>query len=557
VIDLATNAVTTVATRSALGGGATSVAISPDGGTAYFAAATGSVAVVDTASNAVTRQVPAPGSVGPFPNVAVTPSGSTVYLAAGFVGPANVYPFDTAAGTFGATIPASTGTSDIMMSPDQAPVAALSVTPEAAGSASSFDASGSTVKYGTIASYHWDFGDGESATTATPTTTHVYASGGDYTVTLTETSSNGTSTTKVFTGQAMLRNGGPSAQVTASLTVPAAGLPAVSIAKSASVPSFAAAGTAITYTYTVTNEGSVPLDGVTVTDSRLGSVCGAPFALAAGESRPCTVDYITTAADVAAGQIANTVTVTGEAPDPQSVHDTASLSIPLAERPAVSIAKTDSVPSFAVAGTAITYTYTVTDNGNVPLQDIAVTDTRLGAVDCPATTLAVGQAVTCTAAYHTTAADVTGGRAANSATVTAATADGLAVAGHASLAIPRQDRPAVSLEKNASAASFTAAGQAVTYTFLVTDNGNVPLRGVNVTDTQAGPVSCPAAVLAVGAAMTCTAVYHTTAADVSGRAAADTATVTAADPAGLRLTGQDSLVIPLVAVRLPQVPVTG
>jgi hypothetical protein len=44
------------------------------------------------------------------------------------------------------------------------------------------------------------------------------------------------------------------------------------------------------------------------------------------------------------------------------------------------------------------------------------------------------------------------------------------------------------------------------------------------------------AALAVGQAMTCTAAYRITPVDVTHRKAADTATVTATDPGGLRLT---------------------
>ena len=56
-------------------------------------------------------------------------------------------------------------------------------------------------------------------TTATPTIFHVYAAPGSYPVTLTVTDSSGTSTTKVFTGQTMSRNGGPSATTTHTVTI--------------------------------------------------------------------------------------------------------------------------------------------------------------------------------------------------------------------------------------------------------------------------------------------------------------------------------------------------
>jgi hypothetical protein len=91
-------------------------------------------------------------------------------------------------------------------------VAHLSVTPAPAAGHSAFDASASSVACGTMARYVWNFGDGSRAATTTPTTTHIYASAGTFRATVTEVSSGGTSTTKVFTGQTMSRNGGPQRQ---------------------------------------------------------------------------------------------------------------------------------------------------------------------------------------------------------------------------------------------------------------------------------------------------------------------------------------------------------
>ena len=61
------------------------------------------------------------------------------------------------------------------MTPDQAPVADFTVASAPPGSPTRFDASTSTVRYGTIASYAWDFGDGSAVqTTTAPTTEHTY-----------------------------------------------------------------------------------------------------------------------------------------------------------------------------------------------------------------------------------------------------------------------------------------------------------------------------------------------------------------------------------------------
>ncbi len=131
-----------------------------------------------------------------------------------YVGNSNdgtVTPIDVATNTAGAAIAGVRTPRSIAITPDQAPVANFSVTSAAPGSVTSFDASASTVRFGTIATYRWSFGDGTpDVTTTAPTTAHVYASAGTYSATVTETDSAGTSTTgEVYTGQTASRRREP------------------------------------------------------------------------------------------------------------------------------------------------------------------------------------------------------------------------------------------------------------------------------------------------------------------------------------------------------------
>jgi hypothetical protein len=107
----------------------------------------------------------------------------------------------------------------IAITPDQAPEAQLSVTPAPVGSPTSFDASASIAPSSPIVSYAWNFGDGDTDTTSSPTTSHVYATSGNFTATVTETDAAGTSTTQVFTGQTMSLNGGPQAVASQSFVI--------------------------------------------------------------------------------------------------------------------------------------------------------------------------------------------------------------------------------------------------------------------------------------------------------------------------------------------------
>ncbi|MFJ3490660.1 PKD domain-containing protein [Leifsonia aquatica] len=200
-----------------------SLAADPAGAFLLVGSTSGNVVdVIDTASNAVITQVP----VGANPqDIAFTPDGATAYVTS-FAG--SVTPIDTTTWTARPAIAGPTTAFGIAIAPDQAPTAVLAPPASVAlGSASTFDGSGSTSPVGDIASYAWDFGDGTTTTTTTPTTTHTYAVVGSYSVTLTVTNTAGTSTTIVYTGQSVARNGGPTAITTTTAAVtPAAPAPA-------------------------------------------------------------------------------------------------------------------------------------------------------------------------------------------------------------------------------------------------------------------------------------------------------------------------------------------
>jgi mucin-6/19 len=94
-----------------------------------------------------------------------------------------------------------TGPKGIAITPDQSPVARFTAGVGEVGTASTFDASASTVQFGTIASYNWSFGDGKSGTGQNAS--HVYTSTGTYTVQLCETGSTGVSTGATVPGTSL------------------------------------------------------------------------------------------------------------------------------------------------------------------------------------------------------------------------------------------------------------------------------------------------------------------------------------------------------------------
>ena len=196
------------------------IAMSPDGQTLWVTEqGSNQLVPIDVATNTPGK----PFGLNTIPNaVAITPDGDTAYVSTDRCW---VLVIDLTTGKQLAQVNRPQGasgcTSGVAVTPDQAPTAAFSVTPGPAGAPTNFDGSASSSPYRTVATYRWMFGDGATATTTGPTTSHVYAAAGLYTATLTVTNTTGTSTTKVFTGQTMSRNGGPTA--TRSLAVPIVG----------------------------------------------------------------------------------------------------------------------------------------------------------------------------------------------------------------------------------------------------------------------------------------------------------------------------------------------
>ncbi|HEY3274139.1 MAG TPA: hypothetical protein VGJ92_10265, partial [Methanocella sp.] len=279
-------------------------------------------------------------------------------------------------------------------------------------------------------------------------------------------------------------------------------------------------GTNPQFRFTVMNTGEVPLTGVTLTDTVFGAI-GIPGTLTAG-----AVCHDTRTGTWAAGQHTSTATATGSYTDATlgavTVTDSdaanyygASLAIDLETYVSVDNgtnwhdADALLAQPYLVNNTSSRLGFVVTNTGNVPLANIVITDTVYGTVGTIGT-LAAG------ASAHV---NVTGvwkeGQNTSSATASVSFTDG---AGTVRTATDTDDMyffgadPKISIVKsvngqdanNAPGLTITA-GAAVTWTYLVTNEGNVPLTAIAVTDDQGVTVTMPKTTLAIGESMTGTA----------------------------------------------------
>lgn len=339
------------------------------------------------------------------------------------------------------------------------------------------------------------------------------------------------------------------------------------IVKTSSAPTFGAVGDEVTFTYTVTNEASVPVSDVSVADeftaAAAGSTPGAvtcvsltgPDAactssgstdLLANQSATFTMTYTVRQADLNYGLITDRATVSAT-PDrgPELSNISNTVTVNAVQSPALTLLKTVSPLSVNGAGDSVSYSFLVTNAGNVTLTSVGVNETAFGgsgttpAATCPTSTLAPDASVTCTASYTVTQDDVDAGSIDNTA-IAAAEFNGAGVQSPSSSAqVTVEQEPSLTLKKSANLDSVGSAGQSITYSFLVTNDGNVTIDGIEVAETSfsgtgsLGAISCPTTVLAPADDTTCTAEYTVTQADIDSGAIDNAAQVTGDNPFGV------------------------
>ena len=197
-------------------------------------------------------------------------------------------------------------------------------------------------------------------------------------------------------------------------------------------------------------------------------------------------------------------------------------SIAFVPDPSLTVVKSSTTTSLSAPST-VTYSYLVTNTGNVPITGLSLFDDNVDAAPvCVSTTLTVapdaGSTTTCTATHTFTQAelDANGSPTADSGVlfnnVTASSNE--APDATDDLSIPITQNALMTVEKSSTTTSLSAPGT-VTYDYLVTNTGNVTLTGISLSDDNDNDdVSCEATTLAPGATTTCTATHTFTQAEL-------------------------------------------
>ncbi|WP_075661521.1 DUF7507 domain-containing protein [Streptomyces acidiscabies] len=327
--------------------------------------------------------------------------------------------------------------------------------------------------------------------------------------------------------------------------------PALTVVKSADRTDLVV-GQTVTYSYRATNTGNVTITNLAVQESgfsgsgTLSAITCPSNWLAPGASTTCTATYTVTQADVDAGKLTNSATVSGTPPNTSTpiTSPPGTTTVTGTQKPALTVVKSADRTNL-VLGQTVTYSFKVTNTGNVTMKNIEVKDSdftgsgTLSAISCPATTLAPDASTTCTATYTVTQADVDAGTISNSATVNGTPPNSTTPVDSppSTTTVPGTRTPSLTVEKSADRTDLVV-GQTVTYSFKVTNIGNVTLKNVAVQEGSfsgtgaMSAISCPAGAssLAPGAAVTCTATYVVTQADVDSGKLTNTATANGVPP---------------------------
>ncbi|MEM1149129.1 MAG: Ig-like domain-containing protein [Pseudomonadota bacterium] len=338
-------------------------------------------------------------------------------------------------------------------------------------------------------------------------------------------------------------------------------------------PAYSDVGDILSFRMTVTNTGNTTVNGITVTDSLVAGTCAIGTLAPSEVDQTCLFDYVVTQADIDAGSVENTGSVTGQPSNPGSdpLTETDDFVAPgpakVAQLTVLKDGTLDLGPDgVAGVGDVITYQITVTNSGNVTVSDIAVTDPTIapltyaaaddGDGDGDIDTLLPNASAVVTGTYTLDQEDIDAGTVTNSATASGTDPDGGDVEDTSDSTdandgtgdddptvtdLPRG--PGLSVLKTVSEDTDVDVGTVLTYSYVVENTGNVTLTDVTLVDQHTSATGVAALSispnggvvpeLSPGASQTFTSTYTVTQEDIdSGVDLTNTVIATSTSPPG-------------------------
>jgi gliding motility-associated-like protein/uncharacterized repeat protein (TIGR01451 family) len=332
---------------------------------------------------------------------------------------------------------------------------------------------------------------------------------------------------------------------------------------------FAQAGEKINYTFTVSNIGNVTLTNVIITDPLVGlTITGNPIASLAPGATNSTITgvYTIIQSDVDAGKVTNSALATAQDPNGADVTDTSGTTVdnntptetPLPQKPSIALVKTSifsdtNNDGFAQAGEKINYTFTVTNTGNVVVNNITITDPLVGLVltGNPIVSLAPGATNnSITGVYIIIQSDIDAGKVTNSALAIGKDSKGNEVTDTSGTTVdndtptetPLNQSSGMVVTKTANTTFYSAVGDIINYTIQVKNTGNITLHQIVVTDPLTG-LNSTIETLTPGNTKEFTQNYTVTQSDRENGSVTNVASATGLTPNDTQITASDEAVV--------------
>ena len=256
-------------------------------------------------------------------------------------------------------------------------------------------------------------------------------------------------------------------------------------------------GETINYVITVENDGNLTLTNVKIEDALTGNAGENAWMIdtfAPGEKQTFETSYVVTEADVIAGKVVNNATGEAENPDPKKEETPVTpgekedpVETP---NPGLTVVKTSDAEGQVTLGQKITYTITVTNNGNVTISGVKLDDSLTGD-NWTLGNIKPGETVTKKTTYTVTEKDIIAGKVENHATATGKDPSGNEIKDEGEKTVTTEEsNPQITVTKETTSTPKNgktyALGEKITYKITAKNTGNLTLTDVTVSDKLTG-----------------------------------------------------------------------
>ena len=328
----------------------------------------------------------------------------------------------------------------------------------------------------------------------------------------------------------------------------------------------AKAGVIVQWNFKVKNVGKNTLSGVNIVDHLEGvseitydwagssdSATG-DSTLSPDEEVTATATYTLADADIIAKEVINTATAHGTDPSGTEVTADAEAKVQIKYEPKLTLTKDADREDYTgmKAGDIINYTLSLTNDGNIILTNVELSDLKEGAVitgyNWPSEegVLNVGETVTASVEYTLTHADIDMTELENDAEGKGQAPDGEWVYATVPNIITREFNPAIALDKDVDIEELKNAkpGDVLNYTVTVTNIGDATLDNIVLTDSLDDVLfdkyfEGRTTSLVQNEGFVMTAKYAVTQADIDAGEVINEASVTGTDPEGTQVSAND------------------